>query len=248
MRNAIFERAQAIAGLIGLISIIPVWIPGRSRTLESFGWKLLLWGFGVRVELFGDICRDRPVLYVSNHISWLDIAVLGSVIDASFIAKAEVERWPLIGYVARRAGSVFVARERRSRSAEHSGAIGERLKDGKALILFPEATTGPGHCVLPFRSSLFSAVTEMEGCAVQPVTITYQSDDGLPLAPGSLREIAWLDDDGLLTHAIALMKNKGITVRLDFASPLQDENRKSLAAKCHLTIAGKLAETYPAHR
>ena len=99
------------------------------------------------------------MLFVANHISYLDITVLGSLIAGSFVAKTEVARWPLFGWLAKLQRSVFVDRQVRS-TAQQRDAIAERLAAGDALILFPEGTSGDGNRVLPFKSALFSVADQ----------------------------------------------------------------------------------------
>ena len=95
------------------------------------------------------------MLFAANHVSYLDITVLGSLLDASFIAKTEVAGWPLFGWLARLQRSVFI--DRRARSTAHQrDSIAARLAAGEALILFPEGTSGDGNRLLPFKSALFS--------------------------------------------------------------------------------------------
>src|SRR6185437_1390398 len=118
----------------------------------------------------------------SNHTGYLDISVLGSRLPASFIAKSEVARWPLFGWLAKLQRSVFVDRQVRS-TAQQRDAIAERLAAKDALILFPEGTSNDGTFVLPFKSALFSVVfgKSETPVTVQPVSLAYTRLDGLPI-------------------------------------------------------------------
>ena len=104
--------------------------------------------------------RDRAVLYVSNHVSWADILVIGSVAPVAFVAKREVASWPLVGITAKIQRTVFVDRTRRHQAAEAVADIVKRLKDGVSVVLFAEGTSSDGNRVLPFRSALLGAVEE----------------------------------------------------------------------------------------
>ncbi|MDP7641888.1 MAG: lysophospholipid acyltransferase family protein, partial [Alphaproteobacteria bacterium] len=141
----------------------------------------MIWHRGVcrilafRVEQHGEISRTRPTLFVCNHTSYLDISVLGAVLPASFVAKAEVRGWPLFGLLARLQRTVFVER-RASRTAEHRDEMVRRLEKSDNLILFPEGTSNDGNRVLPFKSAFFGAAEKAingEPLTVQPVSISY---------------------------------------------------------------------------
>src|SRR5438094_6465579 len=137
---------------------------------------------GLRVRRIGQPTSGRPVLFAANHISYLDITVLGSLLPASFIAKREVRRWPLFGWLARLQRSVFIDRQVRS-TKEQREAIAGRLAAREALILFPEGTSGDGNRILPFKSALFSVADHAATgpVAVQPVSIAYTRLDGMPI-------------------------------------------------------------------
>ncbi len=127
-----------------------------SRRLPAFyhRWCCRILGFHVRPV--GEPTALRPALFASNHVSYTDITVLGSLILGSFVAKAEVARWPLFGWLAKLQRTVFVDRRVRS-TAFQRDALTARLAAGDALILFPEGTRGDGNRVLPFKSARSSA-------------------------------------------------------------------------------------------
>src|SRR3546814_4434579 len=110
---------------------------------------------GIQVGRRGEPSRRHPTLYVVNHVSYLDIEVLGALLAVSFVAKAEVATWPFFAWLARLQETVFV--ERRGRhAARHRDEMTRRLEAGDDLVLFPEGTSGDGHRVLAFKSALFS--------------------------------------------------------------------------------------------
>ncbi|MBV8935825.1 MAG: 1-acyl-sn-glycerol-3-phosphate acyltransferase, partial [Alphaproteobacteria bacterium] len=143
------------------LALMPVQLLGLvlgctwTSTLPVFYHRWCCWILGFRIRVIGKPTSKRPVLYAANHISYTDITVLGSVIPGSFIAKSEIARWPFFGWLAKLQRSVFVDRQVRSTAAQRD-AIGKRLAAGDALILFPEATSGDGNRVLPFKSALFA--------------------------------------------------------------------------------------------
>ena len=110
------------------------------------------------MRVVGEPVRDRAVLFVSNHVSWVDILVIGSVAPVAFVAKSEVANWPLVGITARLQRTVFVDRTRRQQTGDAIAEIVKRLAGGTSVVLFAEGTSSDGNRVLPFRSALVGAV------------------------------------------------------------------------------------------
>lgn len=181
------------------------------------------------------------VLYVANHISWLDIPVIGSRIRGSFVAKAEVGSMGFVGHLADIQDTIYVERERRTRAGEQASEIQRRLGQGDNIILFPEGTSNDGVHVLPFKSSLFSVVEgeALETVRIQPVTLAYTRLNGLPLTRQRLLDIAWIGDMELAPHALELMKLGRIEARILCHEPVRRADfadRKALAQHCHAVI------------
>lgn len=201
-----------------------------------------------------------PVLFVSNHASYLDIIILGSVIKANFVAKAEVAGWPGFGFLARIARTVFVARKRGGTAGERD-ALSNRLKMGDSLMLFPEGTSNDGNNVLAFKSSLF-AVAEMTGpdgkpLPVQPVSIAYTRLDGMPLCRALRPYYAWYGDMTLVGHLLDALGLGRVQVEVVFhpvVSLADFADRKALSNHCHdlvrqgvvKALAGRLDAPVPA--
>ncbi|WP_374530837.1 lysophospholipid acyltransferase family protein [Novosphingobium sp.] len=237
------RQLRAIGALLIVLALAPFWAcisaARPRRALERAAWCILLSGFGIAVRRHGTPASSGRVLTVANHISWVDIAVLARLCEGGFIAKREVAGWPVIGALARRLGCVFIDRE--SRSAVQS-AVAE-LSDyapETGLIMFPEGTTGEGGALLPFRSSLFAAAGP-RWTQIQPVTLAYRRRDGAPLCPVGRRRIAWLGDDALLPHAMALAASGGARIDVWFEAPLSPAPRKELARACADAIGARLA-------
>ncbi|MBW8753146.1 MAG: 1-acyl-sn-glycerol-3-phosphate acyltransferase [Sphingomonadales bacterium] len=210
------------------------------RKAAAAGWAVLLRGFGIRLRCHGAPPEPSGALVAANHVSWTDIAVLGRLLDAGFIAKAEVAAWPVIGLLARRYGCLFIDRNRRGAVRDFTARM--RAHPARAgLILFPEGTTGDGNGLLPFRSSLFAAAGA-RWPAVQPVTITYRRRDGSPLSPAERRRVAWIDDDALLPHAFALAASGGVIAEVWFETPIPATDRKAAAESCRSAIAARLGQ------
>jgi len=209
----------------------------RSTRLPRYFHKGLTQALGIRVRLHGVPLRGRPVLFVSNHLGWADIPVLGGVVDAAFVAKSEVEGFALVGWLANLARTVYVDRRRQS-SGDQRNAIVERLAAGDSVILFPEGTNGDGVGVLPFKSALFAAAGPET--TVQPVTIAYTRLNGMPVTREQLPDIAWVGDAELWPHAVSFTALGRVRAELIFHAPvhLADfADRKELARHCRTVIA-----------
>ena len=150
---AIFALSVPLAAAQWLaLRLVPVWW----WTIPGFWHRTMCRILGVEVQVRGTMAVGRPVLFASNHISWLDILVLGGLIKGSFVAKKEVAGWGVFGTLARLHRTVFIDRERRSASAGQRDELRARFAGGESLILFPEGTSTDGTWVKPFKSALFS--------------------------------------------------------------------------------------------
>lgn len=184
---------------------------GLPQRFHSFVCRL----FGLRIAVEGRPAATRPLLVVSNHTSWLDIAVISTLTPVSFIAKQEVAGWPIFGTFARLQRSIFIDRTRRKGAAEANREIAARLADGDALVLFAEGTTSDGNRVLPFRSSLLGAARDAVAAAgaggggtviVQSLTVAYPRRQGLPLGRNDRADVAWYGDMDLVPHLGAFLR------------------------------------------
>ena len=147
-------------------------LPGWGFIASNY-YRVLCALLRIRVRVNGAPMHDRAVLYVSNHVSWADILVIGSLAPVAFIAKREVASWPLVGITAKMQRTVFVDRTRRHQTGEAVADIVKRLKDGVSVVLFAEGTSSDGNRVLPFRSALLGAVEEASAHAGN---IAYSAD------------------------------------------------------------------------
>jgi 1-acyl-sn-glycerol-3-phosphate acyltransferase len=197
------------------------------------------------VHLSGEPPAKQAVLFVSNHISWLDIPVLSSITPLSFIAKQEVAGWPFISALAKLQRSVFVDRTRRASVKETTNAVIARLNAGERVVLFAEGTSSDGNQVLPFKSSLFAAV-EPNGVdgnvhVLQTVAIVYTRVHGLPMNRQQRPAVAWYGDMDMLSHAWGVLKGGPLDVHVRFGAPVSMAivgNRKKLAEHAHQRVRG----------
>ena len=245
----------AIWTLIAMvIQVVLLMVPGRTglgaakRAFPRFYWGSLCWLIGLKVRIIGApadrTANGRPVIYVCNHTSWLDVLVFGAQLDACFIAKSEVATWPLVGWIARLGRTAFTSRQR-SRTAGERDAMRERLDSGDSLILFPEGTSSDGSRVMPFRSAFLSLAEAPTGAAqrpplVQPVSLVFDRLAGMPVGRSNRLVFAWYGDMNLASHAWPLLQMTGMGATMLLHTPMNPEafpSRKALTAATYRAVA-----------
>ena len=249
-RRSVLRRLRPIARLMlvlpwtalcALVQATALLLPGRTKiVIPQIYWRGMCAIMGLGLRVTGAIAQrtsdGRPVVYVSNHSSWLDILVLGARLDACFTAKQEVGTWPLIGTIARLGRSVYIRRQRGSTGRERD-EMRARLAAGDNLILFPEGTTSDGARVLPFRSA-FLSIAELpvtpEGLPpiVQPISVVYDRLSGLPTGRATRPILAWYGDMDIASHFWQLAQYRGMRASILLHAPLDPRdfpNRKALA-------------------
>lgn len=192
--------------------------------------------FGVRVRVEGAPLR-RDVLYLANHVSWLDIVTLGGVTGAAFVSKDDVARWPVVGWLARQAGTVFIHRQSRVEVQGQADALAAALAGGRPVALFPEGTTSDGRTLLPFRTSLLAALdVARPGIRVQPVAIDYGA---------AAARIAWTGGEGTGGNVKRVGGSAApLPVTLYFLPPIdpaETTGRKAIAAAARTAIEAALS-------
>lgn len=235
--------------VVSLLLIPPQWLAIRTglpiqRHLPRLWHRIATGLVGVRIEQIGAPTDRRPLLIASNHASWIDITVIGSLMPLSFIAKSEVEGWPVFGLFARLQRSVFVNRTRRSDTGKVANTIADRLKDGDAMVLFAEGTSNDGNTVLPFRSALLGAATRALGedggdVWVQPLSIAYERLHGLPMGRQFRPRVAWYGDMELAGHLWRVFTDGALDVTITWGEPVlvhAETNRKALTGQLECVV------------
>jgi len=240
--------ARLLAVLAWTAALLPIQLVligrgGRAKIrLPLRYWSGVARILGIRINLVGTIASDgtRPVVFVSNHASWLDIIALGSVLPGCFIAKGDIARWPVIRTIARAGRTIFVSRQRGSTGRERS-ELHRRLEAGDNLILFPEGTTSDGARVLPFRSSFLALAERPEPPIIQPVTIVFDRLDGLPVCRRNRPLISWYGDMDIASHFARIGQHSmRVTIVLD--PPVDPAiGRKALSASLEAAIGDRAA-------
>lgn len=224
--------------LVGLSSPWPKWfMVGVTRTC------------GVRRRTVG-VPLKRDVFFVSNHLSWLDIPVIASANGTAFIAKAELARAPIVGWLARMNRTVFVSRADRMGVAEQINQLRDALAETWAITIFPEGTTTDGQSLLPFKPSLLAVLDPPPpGIMVQPVVIDYGR---------AAQEIAWVGVEEGQDNAFRVLSRKGsFPVAVHFLEPFNPRDfpgRKAINAEARRRIEealerihGKPLRPFPGH-
>jgi 1-acyl-sn-glycerol-3-phosphate acyltransferase len=200
-------------------------LPGWGFIASNY-YRVLCALLRINVRVNGAPMHDRAVLYVSNHVSWADILVIGSIVPVAFVAKSEVAGWPLVGITAKVQRTVFVDRTRRHRTGEAVAEIGKRLTEGVSVVLFAEGTSSDGNRVLPFRSALLGAVEEAPSdvrardMVIQPMSITYTGLHGIPMGRQHRPLVAWYGDLDFMPHIKAFIEQGAVDAIVSYGEPM----------------------------
>jgi lyso-ornithine lipid O-acyltransferase len=230
-------RLLAMAGVL-LFLIVPhllYRLVGRPSPMVMAFLNAVGWLGGLRIRTTGTRLR-RNVLFASNHVSWLDIMALGGAARSAFVSKAEVRDTPLVGWLADQNKTLYVERSAKRDVHAQSAMLHDALARGAPVTLFPEGTTGPGQGMLPFRASLFQAVSPPPpGVRIQPVCLDY--------GPESAR-IAWLGEEtGLANFWRLLSRWRPIPLTIHYLEPLPAHiapDRKVIAEACRAAIMQRM--------
>lgn len=185
---------------------------------------------GIRITQYG-----RPlsadVMHVANHISYLDILVISSIVPVRFLSKHTLRYWPIVGYLAQLCGTVFIQRAKSSRLSQTLDALRAALRSGRPLLIFPEGTTSLGTEVLKFHSGLFQAAINNK-VPVQTLTLHYRRDGRAD------RIAAYIDKDNFLISLLRLMAQSKTEAHIHFSPPIDStaHTRQQLAAYCQAHI------------
>lgn len=220
--------------------------PGwRDRLIRLCNHGLLLI-IGIRLRVSGCLADIRPLLLVTNHVSYLDILLIASCATVRFTPKSDIGGWPFIGSFCRLCGSIFIDR-RPEKVARMKQVLHDAMAGGDVVCLFPEATTGSGIRVRDFKSGFFHLAQEDFGgrsLSVQPAALLYTRIGGLPIDRTQWPLIAWYGDMELAPHLWALLMLPGIEAEMLFLPPIsagtQPEgtqiDRKQLARQCRQAV------------
>lgn len=247
IRTILVLLALAAIGLpmLAVQSVLHVLKLPAARVLPMYFHRITCALLGLKVERIGQLAHPGPALVVSNHSSWLDIVIIGSLAPLSFVAKKEVASWPLFGLMAKLQNTIFIDRNRRRGTHEASDQMAERLAAGEIIVLFAEGTSSDGNRVLPFRSAVIGAI---ERAAVshgygevpaQPMALACTAMRGLPVNRHERASLSWFGDMALLPHMWYVLRSLPLDYTVSIGEPLQPGNfadRKALTRALEVEV------------
>jgi 1-acyl-sn-glycerol-3-phosphate acyltransferase len=196
-------------------------------------WSHLFFRFiGMRVVVEGPMPRP-PFLLVSNHVSYVDTWLLNGLLGCTFVAKADIARWPVLGFISKSLHALFIDRSRKRDTLRINGLIRHAMEQGDAIVIFAESRISRGIDVEPFKSALI----EPAAANLLPVHFAAIHYETLPGSPPANEVVGWWRPEPLAAHFVRLLRQPGFTAIVRFcAEPIQGDNRKSLASALHAGV------------
>jgi lyso-ornithine lipid O-acyltransferase len=204
-------------------------------------WWLICFGrvIGLKVERIGEPAEGGCLL-VSNHISWLDICLIGQCVPAHFVAKDDIASWPVVGFIAKRSGTVFIRRANLQGAKATADSVAWLLKRSQPVCIFPEGTTSNGLKLLPFHTFLFNPAL-LSKAPVQAIALEYLGQ--------AKTDTPFIGDDEFIPHLIKVLSAPETRARIIF-HPVIDtagQSRQNLCVEIRESIVGSLEFAMPVH-
>lgn len=226
---------------VGITILATVWVfceqAARDKLVRWWS-KGVLWSFNIKVVTFGQTpsLTQENSMILANHISWIDIYALNSVIPVRFIAKSDINNWPVFGYLARKSGTIFINRTSRKDTARIVDKTAESLLNGNNVAFFPEGTTTDGTTLGHFKSSLVQAAIQAN-VTLKPLAIRYPNPDG-----STNTKLAYAGETTMAESMMQAIKTKQPIVELHFLPAIDSlsGNRQVITQKAYTAIADAL--------
>jgi 1-acyl-sn-glycerol-3-phosphate acyltransferase len=227
--------------VVGITILATVWVfceqAARDKLIRWWS-KGVLRRFNIKVVIYGEppTLGEASGMILANHISWIDIYALNSVIPVRFIAKSDINTWPVFGYLARKSGTIFINRSSRKDTARIVNKTVENLINGYNVAFFPEGTTTDGTTLGHFKSSLVQAAI-IANATIKPLAIRYPNPDGSPNP-----KLAYAGETTMAESMMHALSTKQPVVELHFLPTIESQagNRQSITQKAHAVIAKTL--------
>jgi 1-acyl-sn-glycerol-3-phosphate acyltransferase len=214
------------------VLVFRIWARGSLRILKA------------RVEVRGPL-PEAPFFLVTNHLGYVDVMVLASVLDCVFVSRADVAGWPIVGPLVRVVGTVFIDREAKRDIPRVLARIEDNLAHGRGIVLFPEGTSSKGETVLPFRAPLLE-VAARSGLQVSYAALTYRTK---PRNPPAHLAVCWWGDMAFGSHLVRLFRLSGFDATVRFGErTLKRPDRKDLAQQSWEGVLGLFEPVVPASK
>ena len=230
---------HTIIGLIVASAVLPLVNITRRRSIIKWWCGNLLRAFHIRVRTFGSLppANTQGVMFVANHVSWADIHALNSLIPLRFVAKSDIQHWPIFGYLVTKANTLFIDRSKRQQAGRIVETVSDSLKAGDNLCYFPEGTTSEGTQIFPFKSSVLQAAINAN-TQIWPVAIKYVNTDG-----SINTEMAYAGETSMIDSMKMVIAQKNAIVELYFLPPIQaaGNDRRTLTDAAFQVIRTKLS-------
>ena len=218
--------------------VYPRATPERRRALMHWWSRKLLAILNItpQVEGAAPAAGETQAMIVANHVSWIDIFLISSVRPTRFVAKSEIRAWPLAGWIAERAGTLFIRRDQMRDMARIDARVREVLQEGDCVGLFPEGITTEGDELLKFHTSLFEPAVA-NGAHVHPAAIRYEHPDGT-----LCRQMSFIGDRTFMESIELILGQKSVRARIMFAPPVDTAGaaRRDVAKRVEASVASLL--------
>ncbi len=226
---------------VGIIVLGTIWVFCEQTTRDKLirWWsKGVLWRFNMQVNTYGQAptSSDETCMVLANHISWIDIYALNSVIPVRFIAKSDINTWPVFGYLARKSGTIFINRASRKDTARIVDTTVESLTNNNSVAFFPEGTTTDGTTLGHFKSSIVQAAINAN-VPIKPLAIRYPNPDG-----SINTKLAYAGETTMAESMLQALSTKRPIVELHFLPTInsQSGSRQAITQKAYNAIASTL--------
>ncbi|HYA80693.1 MAG TPA: lysophospholipid acyltransferase family protein [Methylocystis sp.] len=249
---------RALAFIVAMIFFVVLVSPLQARAraagsaiqhwIQKFFCKAMCRVIGIEVVASGQLGGAPPRFVAANHVSWTDIIAISSLYPLTFLAKTEVKDWPVLGYLARLQGTVFVDRGRRGDIPRVNAVLAQELRQGKDLVVFAEGTSSDGSSVLKFNASHFAMLRDLatapDACAVAVVPVAFAY---FPRGGGDKIDVGWYGDMTFVPHLWSLMRRGGARCEVRFGAPIDPKgfpDRKALADATQRAVERLLANAF----
>jgi 1-acyl-sn-glycerol-3-phosphate acyltransferase len=223
-------RSSLLLIVISTGCLLTVAFQRNTMSRQGFASKITCWwhkriikAFNIKLKVHGQ-ASNEATLFVANHLSWLDIHVIGSQLPARFLSKAEVQNWPIFGWLASKAGTLYIPRGGKNAAAEANQIMQQALSSNQHVALFPESTTSNGE-IKRFHGRLMQSAIDAQ-CLLQPVAIRYPDSDQMVH-----NAVLYVDDTTFMQSVKNVLATKTIVAELHFLQPVlaSDKTRDELA-------------------